>query len=302
MKILRALYSLLKGTIDGWGRANGTLLAAALSYYATFSLAPLLVIAISIAGLVFGVNTVTDALMEQISSLVSPEVAGVLQKAIENTQLTQVNSLATVVSMVALVVGASILFVQLKRAINMLWGIAPQPGAGLVITLKTHFLSFALVVIMGMLLILAMAVGTALVLIQQQVAILPPELEKYIPQVNFMVIFIFFGVLFAIIFKTLPEAKVAWRDVLLGAAFTSLLFTIGEYLIGFYLGKVHFGGTSAAAGSTVLILIWIYYSMQILLFGAKFTQVYANQFGSHVLPNARAELVVRQSIENQGTE
>lgn len=292
MQALKAIYALLKETIEGWGQANGTLLAAAMAYYATFSLAPLLVVAISIAGLFFGVNTVTDAVVQELSSIVNPEVAAAVEQAIQNTSFNQLNSLAALVSLIALVVGASILFVQLKRAINMLWGITLQPGAGIWVTLKTHFLSFVMVLLMGVLLILAMAVGAAMIFIQQHIQYLPPKLDQYMTHFNFGLLFLFFTFFFAIIFKTLPEAKVAWKDVWLGSMVTSLLLTLGEFLIGNYLGRINFGGALGAASSTILVLIWIYLTMQIILIGAKFTQVYANKHGSQIQPNDKADLII----------
>jgi len=292
MKFLKIIYSLSKETIEGWGQANGSLLAAAMAYYATFSLAPLLVVAISIAGVFFGVNTVTDALVQELSSIVNPEVAKAVEQAIINASFTKIDSLATLISIIALVVGASVLFVQLKRAINMLWGITLPPGVGIWVALKTHFLSFVMVLLMGILLIIAMAMGATVIFIQQHIPFLPPGLVQFLSHINFGFLFLFFTILFAIIFKTLPEAKVAWKDVWLGSMFTSLLLTLGEVLIGNYLGRVKFWGVLGAASSTILVLIWIYFTMQIILIGAKFTQVYANNFGSQIQPNEKADLII----------
>jgi membrane protein len=292
MQVLKAIIALLRETIEGWGKANGNLLAAAMAYYTTFSLAPLLVIAISIAGLFFGVNAVTNAVVQELSSIVNPEVAAAVEQAIQNTRFTQLNSLAALVSLVALVIGASILFVQLKRSINMLWGITLQPGAGIWVTLKTHFLSFVMVLFMGVLLIMAMAIGATVIFIQQNFQYLPPNLNRYMTHFNFGLLFVFFTFFFAIIFKTLPEAKVAWKDVWFGSMFTSMLLTLGEFLIGIYLGRINLGGALGAASSTILILIWIYLTMQIILIGAKFTQVYANNYGTKIQPNDKAELII----------
>jgi len=292
MRYLENIYILFKETIEGWGQANGTLLAAAMAYYATFSLAPLLVVAVSIAGLFFGVNTVKDTLIKELGSIVNPEVANVIESSITQSGFTKIDSLATLISVGALIIGASILFVQLKRAINLLWGITLQPGVGLWVLVKTHFLSFLMVLLMGVLLILAMAMGATIISIQKHFQFLPPIMDQYLSIFNLTLMFIFFSLLFVIIFKTLPEAKVAWKDVFLGAMFTSILLTIGEFLIGNYLSRIKLGGALGAASSTILVLIWIYFTMQIILIGAKFTQVYANKYGSQIQPNEKADLII----------
>jgi membrane protein len=302
MKIFKAIFSLIQETITGWSQANGSLLAAALAYYAIFSLAPLLVIAVSVGGVVFGPSAVTGLLVEEISHLVSPDVAATIQKAIENVYLTPSGDLATIISLVIMLLGASILFFQLKRAINFLWGVAPQPGKGLIITLQSHFLSFLMVFVIGLLVLVAMALTTILVFFDELIGAFLPELESPLPSGDFGLIFLVFSLLFAITFKVLPDARIAWKDTLLGAAVTSLLFTIGEILIGFYLGLADLGSAYGAASSVILILIWVYYTMQIVLIGAKFTQVYANKYGSKVLPSNRTHLFVRRRIENHEVE
>ncbi|MBN1146536.1 MAG: YihY/virulence factor BrkB family protein [Anaerolineales bacterium] len=302
MKIAHAIYSLLKETLDGWSQANGTLLAAALAYYTIFSLAPLLVIAVNVAGAVFGPPAVTGLLVEEISHLVSPSVAAAIQRVIENIYLAPSGDLATIISLAIMLIGASILFVQLKRAINFLWGIVPQQGKGLIITLQTHFLSFVMVLVIGLLVLAAMALGTILVFFNELVNAVLPDLGAPLPRGDFILMFLVFTLLFAIIFKVLPDARIVWQDALLGAAATSLLFTIGEFLIGYYLGRANLGNAYGTAGSIVLILIWVYYSMQIVLFGAKLTQVYADKYGSKVLPSNRTELFVRQRINSQEQE
>jgi len=292
MRAAKALYSLLRETVDGWTKANGSLLAAGLAYYAIFSLAPLLVIAVSVAGLVFSESDVTEKLVQEIGIAVNPRLAIVVQGAIESREFTRSSALVTVLSVLVMILGASIVFVQVKKAINLLWGIAPQPGQGLFITIRTQFLSFLMVLVIGVLLVVFMVVSTILVSLNQFLDALPQNIEVF-PQADLGLIFIGFVVLFALIFKILPDAKIAWRDVWLGAALTSVAFTLGELVIGYYLGKTSLNGVYRAVGSVFLILAWVYYSMQILLFGAKFTQVYANRYGSKVLPSNKAALIIQ---------
>jgi membrane protein len=296
MKVAKAIYYLMRDTVDGWTRVNGTLLAAGLAFYAIFSLAPLLVIAVSVAGLIFGESDVTDRLVEEIGIAVNPRMASVVQQAIEINNFNKGSKFATVLGGLVMLIGASILFVQLKRAINLLWGIAPQPGQGLFITIRTQFLSFLMVLMIGVLLMVFMVVSTILVSLNQLLDALPQNIRAVLPEADLGLIFIGFVLLFALIFKMLPDAKIAWRDVWLGAALTSVAFTVGELLIGFFLGETGMSGIYRAAGSVVLILVWVYYSMQIILFGAKFTQVYANRFGSKVLPSEKAALII-QNLE-----
>jgi len=301
MEVAKKIYSLLKDTIDGWAQANGTLLAAGLSYYAIFSLAPLLVIAVSVAGLVFSKTDVTDSLIKEISLVVNPTIAEAVQRVIESNEFTLGSGFATVLSLLVMLIGASIMFVQLKRAINSLWGIAPQPGQGLFIIIRAQFLSFLMVLLTGIMLVVFVFVSTILVSLNQYLEYLPPNITQVIPEADFGLIFVGFALLFAVIFKILPDAQIAWRDVWLGAVLTSLAFTIGEFIIGFFLGGVNFSGVYRAASSIFLILVWVYFSMQILLFGAKFTQVFANQHGSKVLPSKKAALVI-QNLEHHFEE
>lgn len=295
--MLKAIFSLLKETLQGWSEANGTLLAAALAYYAIFSLAPLLVVAVTVARLVFTQADITGALLGQISGIVSPKVARTLQSLINNFSSAPPGGLTAVISLAITAVGASILFVQLKRAINALWGIVPQPGKGLIITLKTHFLSFIMVLLIGLLLVAAMALGTLLVFLDQLVDIIP-AFQDELPQVNFGMMVLTFTLLFALIFKTLPDAEIAWNDIWLGAAVTSILFAIGEFLIGYYLSRANLGSAYGAASSLLVVLVWVYYSMQIILFGAKFTQVYADRYGSQVRPDKRTDLITSLRSNN----
>jgi membrane protein len=299
MKILKLSYELFKETLDGWTAVNGTLLAAALAYYATFSLAPLLVITITVAGMFFGEAAVTGALMEQLNELLGPEVAQALENIINTVGRNPSGDLAAIISLIVMMVGASLLFVQLKRAINFLWGIAPQPGQRLIITIRSHLLSFAMVLVMGLLLVAAMGLGTLLIFLGHMINILPEAIQELLPSINIGLIFVIFALFFAVLFKILPDAHITWGDVFLGAVVTALLFTIGEYLIGFYLSRANLGNAFGAASSFILILVWVNYSMQIILIGAKFTQVYANKYGSRVRPHKRANLVIQRLLDQE---
>ena len=300
MKIIKAIISLLQETLRGWQEANGSLLAAALAYYTITSLAPLLVIMVSIAGLVYDEATVRGMLADEMSKVVGTQGASLTLTIFESASRTPVGGLATGLSLVVMVIMASMLFVRLKQAINALWGIAPHPQKGWIVRLRTHSLSILMVLLIGLLLLVSMTVSTFLVFLNHYLATIP-QVEVWLgqlPEADFGMVFLLFTLLFAIAFKTLPEVQIAWRDVWLGAAVTGLVFTVGEFIIGFYLARINPGGAFGAASSVIVILIWVYYSMQIILLGAKFTQVFSNRYGSRVLPSTKAVRIIRNLEDN----
>jgi membrane protein len=300
MKIVNAVLSLLQETIKGWQEANGSLLAAALAYYTITSLAPLLVIIVSIAGLVYDKAVVRDMLAAEMSKIVGSQGASLTLTIFESASHTRVGGLATGLSLAVMVFMASMLFVRLKQAINALWGIAPHPEKSLILRLRIQFLSILMVLLIGLLLLVSMTASTFLVFINHYLAAMPQVevLLQRLPEADFGMVFLLFTLLFSIAFKTLPEVKIAWRDVWLGAAVTGLAFTVGEFIIGYYLARMNPSGAFGAASSVVAILIWVYYSMQIILLGAKFTQVFSNRYGSQVLPSTTAVRVIRNLEDN----
>jgi membrane protein len=303
VKIIKAILSLLQETFKGWQEANGSLLAAALAYYAITSLAPLLVIIVSIAGLVYDEAVVRDLLADEMGKVVGSQGASLTLSIFESASHIPVGGLATFLSLVVMAIMASMLFVRLKQAINALWGIAPHPEMGWSVTLRTHFLSILMVLLIGLLLLVSMTVSTFVVFLNHYLAAVPQVAVflQRMPEADFWMVFLLFTLLFTIAFKTLPEVQIAWRDVWLGAAVTGLILTGGEFLIGYYLARVNPGGAFGAASSVIVILIWVYYSMQIILLGAKFTQVFSNRYGSRVLPSAKAVRIIRNLEDNSKT-
>ncbi len=286
MKLLQAIGSLFRETAVHWSRDRASILAAGLAYYAIFSLAPLLVIAIAVAGLVFGEAAAQDQIVDMISGSVGPEVAVTIQLIIKNASQNSSGVWATGLSIGLLLLGASGVFNQLKRALNTIWGIRPEPKNGIIALLKARALSFSMVLLVGFLLLVSLASRTVMAALDAYLSEWLPQLAQ-ISRLEFLVSLGMITLLFAIIFKSLPDASIAWRDVLLGAGVTALLFGLGEYLIGLYLSR-GVDSPYGAAGSLVVLLLWIYYSAQILLFGAEFTQVYANKYGSRVRPSPQA--------------
>lgn len=282
MNYVKIVYELVKETAVGYSRDKGPLLAAALAYHTIFSLAPLLVITVAVAGFVFGETAVEGELVHLIEDAVGREAGIVIQNLISNASQGSSGIFATILSTALLFYGATGVFGQLKNALNMIWGIARGPDPGILALLKTRFLAVLMVMGIGFLLLTVVATNTILTAINSRLAAQGADMRAALPGVNFLITFVILTLLFAIILKTLPDATVAWRDALVGGGVTSFLFGIGQFVIGWYLGSRSIGSAYGAAGSLVVVLFWIYISAQILLLGAEFTQVYANKHGAKV--------------------
>jgi membrane protein len=276
------IWNLLKDTAGEWSRDQAPRLGAALAYYATFSLAPLLIIAVSISGLVFGREAATGQIVGQIQGLVGQDTARTIQAMIEKSDQPATSIIASLIGLIALLFGASGVFGELQQSLNAIWDIEPKPKRGIWAVVKDRFFSFSMVLGTGFLLLVSLVISAALAGITNIVTGFMPGWEIITQIVNFIISLGVITILFALIFKYVPDAKIAWADVWIGAAVTALLFTIGKALIGFYIGYSSLSSTYGAAASLVVILLWVYYSAQILFFGAEFTQVYANTYGSRI--------------------
>jgi membrane protein len=291
------LFDILKESGRGWSRDNASLLAAALTYYTIFALAPLLVIAVAVAGAVFNDADVREVVLTEVGSEFGKEVQEVVLNLITNASKSDASRFATVASAVLLLVGASGLFANMQRALNMIWGLRPDPEAGVLNIIRKRALAFAMVLVLALLLLLSFATSTIITAVGDRLFFWLPGIGTLLPQLNYLASLVILTLLFALLFKMLPDAHVTWRDVLLGATVTTLLFTLGRTLIGFYLTWGSVTSTYGAAGSFVLILLRVYYSAQIFLFGAEFTQVYANKYGSRVRPTNYAIWRNREPVD-----
>lgn len=278
---MKKAFSLLKRTFQKWQSDNVSVLASSLAYYTVFSLAPLLIILIAVLNLASGFLGQTfgqQELVDQLRGVFGDGVADFIKTIVEQRQGgTSGDVVATVVGVVLLIVGATGVFVQLQNALNRIWDVRPDSKGGVVQLLRARLVSFALVVGIGFLLIVSL-VATALVdALSNSARTLLPGTDFVwslaVEGVSFVVLTLFFGVLF----KVLPDASVKWRDIWAGAAVTALLFVVGKTLIGLYLSKSAVASTYGSAGSLVVLLLWIFYSAQIFLFGAEFTRVYAER-------------------------
>lgn len=282
---LKMIWGLFQETFNEWQNDKVSRLAAALAYYTIFSIAPLLIIVIAIAGAVFGEAAATNAIFNQLQGLIGSEGATVIQNAIENANQPQAGTIASVISIAVLLLGATGLFVELQDALNTIWEVQPKPGRAMKNMVRQRFLSFAMILGVGFLLLVSLVISTVLQAVTNYFNHLLPGVDFIWQIVNFILGFAITTVLFGLIFKVLPDVKITWKDVLIGAVITSLLFSVGRYALGTYLGNSTFGSTYGAAGSIVVILVWVYYNAQILFFGAEFTQVYAQRYGSRIVPS-----------------
>ncbi|RPI94839.1 MAG: YihY/virulence factor BrkB family protein [Chloroflexi bacterium] len=298
------MFNLLKETFREWREDGATRLAAALAYYTTFSLAPLLVLIIAIAGLVGGHEAAQNQTMTQVEELLGAEGREFVQGMIQSASRPATGLAATLIGVVTLLFGALGVFGELQNSLNTIWEVKPKPARGFLDGIKRfildRLLSFTMVLGIGFLLLASLVVSAALSALGEYIGNTWPLADLWLQLINFVISFIVVLLLFAMIFKFLPEVNIAWKDVWLGAAVTSVLFSLGKFLIGFYLGRSEVGNTFGAAGSLAILLIWIYYSAQILFFGAEFTQVYANRYGSKIVPDPDMVRITEQERAQKG--
>jgi len=297
VKVKKVGY-LLKDTTSEFIADDGMKLSAALSFYTIFSLPPLLIIIISLSGFFFGAEAVKGELFGQINGLVGNQAALQIQEIIKNVKLSHSSVFATTFGIIILLIGASGVFVEIQDSINFIWGLKAKPKRGLIKFIKNRLMSFSMIGSVGFLMLVGLIINSVM-------DILYNRLEKFFPVDSIYLVYVFnllivFGIitlLFTVIFKTLPDGKVALRDCLTGAAFTSFLFMIGKFAIGAYLGRSAMASWYGAAGSVILILLWVYYSAIILYFGAEFTKMYATTHGQKIIPNEYSVQILKPKIE-----
>jgi membrane protein len=271
---------LLRETVSEWSADNAPQLGAALAYYSVFSIAPLLIIGISISGLALGQEAVQGRVVEQLEDLVGRDAAQSIQGLIASARRPAAGIWATVIGIATLLLGASAVFGQLRASFDVIWDVAPDPNRSIFDILRGRFLAFAMVVGAGFLLLISLLISAGITALTDSLGSVMPVPGTALRIVDIVSSLAVTTAVFALIFKFMPNVRVAWRDVWIGAAMTSLLFTIGKVLIGLYLGRSGIASAYGAAGAVVVILLWVYYSSQILFFGAEFTQVYAARYGS----------------------
>lgn len=276
----REARELVVAAVNGWLEDRAPSMGAAIAYYTVFSLAPILILVIAVAGLVFGEAAAEGALVAQLRELLGPQGASAVQGMIASAGQGERSLRASVLSMVLLGIAATTVFAELQASLNVIWKAAPRPGSPVTTLIRIRLISLSLIVGIGFLLLATLVVSTALTALADYLNRIFPYLNVVMGVVNFALSFGVTTVLFAMIYKVLPDTRIAWRDVWIAAITASLLFSLGRFVISLYIGSSEVASTYGAAGALVIVLIWVYYSAQIFLFGAEFSKVYAEHHGS----------------------
>jgi membrane protein len=291
-------WIVLRDSFNGFMDDRCLKLSAALAYYTVFSLAPLLVLIISLLSVFYGQEAVQGQIFSQLNGLIGNDAAKQIQDMLKSVQLSGKTNVALGIGIVTLLFGATSIFIEIQDSVNLIWRVKAKPEKGWLKLIKDRLLSSSLILSLGFLLLVSLLIN-GLILAMSDI------LTRYVPglglilveALNFTVSTVIITALFATIFKVLPDAKIAWKDVRWGAFFTALLFMLGRYLIGLYIDTTGTSSTYGAAGSLIVILTWIYYTAAILYFGAEFTQAYANHFGIKIEPAEHAVYVEQKELE-----
>lgn len=283
---LHSIAALIKQTFAAWLDDRAPRMAAALAFYTLFSIAPLLIIVVAVAGLFFGQEEVRLQIAGQIQTLVGSNGADAVMTMMQSMSKPSYNIIAALVGLVTLLIGATGVFGELQDSLNAIWKVTSPSGQGILALIKERFLSFVMVLVLGFLLLVSLVISTALAALGDLLTNTLLDFRSMLQVLDFVFSFGVVTLLFAMIYKILPDASIKWGDVWIGAVTTALFFTIGKILIGWYLGRSSVASAYGAAGSLVIVLIWVYYSAQILFFGAELTYAYANREGSRSATSA----------------
>lgn len=291
-------FKVIKSAAVEFVADKGMKLSAALAYYTIFSIGPVLVIIISLAGVFYGREAVQGTIYYQIKDFIGNSAALQVQEIIQNIEKSQLSASGAVVGVIVLLVGATGVFTEIQDSINYIWSIKAKPKRGLVKLLTDRLVSFSLIISFGFVMLVSLIINALVDIMQRQLVRYFDEETVYIFQgINYLVLFAVIAMLFAIIFRVLPDATIRWRDSFIGAGFTALLFLIGKFLIGYYLSHSSIGETYGAAASIILVLLWVYYTSIILFFGAEFTKVYTLNYGGGIEPNKTAVFILKREAK-----
>ncbi len=266
---------MLATTYNDWDRHNAMRMGAALAFYSILSIAPLVILTIAIIGLVFGKSNAQERIADQVQALVGSDGRAAVLSLVQSAKKPSSGVIASILGIVTLLFGASGVFTELRAALNQIWESDPAKNSGWMALVRERFFSFGMVLGIGFLLLVSLILSAGLAALGKWFGGMLPVPEFVLTSVNFIISFIGIAVLFALIYKYVPDKPIQWRDVTIGAAATAFLFSIGKLLIGLYLGKASVGSAYGAAGSLVVVIVWVYYSSMIFFFGAEFTHVFA---------------------------
>lgn len=295
---VRNYFNLLKEAVSEFNDDNALKLCASLAYYTVFSIGPLLLVVLSLAGLFFEQNAVTGSVYAQMQSLVGKEGATQILDIIRNMQQQNTAAKFSIIGIMVLLVGATSVFAEIQDSINYIWSIKAKPKRGWLKYLKNRLLSFYLILGIGFLLIVSLLVNSIVDAITGKLQQMFADVAVvFFVIFNYILLYVIICGLFGIIYKVLPDARIRWKDALIGASFTGVLFLIGKVAIGIYLGSSDFSSTYGTAASVIILLTWIYYSSAILYFGAEFTKVYALEFGGGIKPYETAVFILKNEVK-----
>ncbi len=298
-KTIKGIFGVIKKSFIGFMDDRITTLSGSLAYSTVFSLGPLLIVIISLCGLFLGREAIEGSIYKQLVGFVGQDTAAQLQEMIKNASLSGKSDTAVIVGIVTLFIGATAIFSEMQASINFIWGIKPKPKQGWLQFLKTRLLSFSLIISLGFLLLVSLGINALVELLNDQLKNMFPDVTVvFFYILNLAITFFVTAVIFGVIFKVLPDAQIKWRDVAAGAIATAILFMLGKAGISFYISKSNVGSTFGAAGSLVILLLWVYYSSIILYFGAEFTKHYASEYASPIHPNKYAVTTQTVEVEN----
>ncbi len=292
----KKIWNIIKKSVIGFSDDRVATLSSSLAYYTVFSMAPLLIIIISLSGLFLGQDAAQGKVYAQLAKFIGSNTALQLQEMIKNASLTGKSEMAVIIGIVTLLIGATTVFSQIQDSINSIWGLKPKPKKGWLKLLKNRFLSFSIIIGLGFLLLVSLSISALIDGFSDSLKELFPDVALIIFYIiNVIITLIITTLIFGAIFKVLPDAKIKWKDVIAGAVTTAVLFMLAKFAISFYISKSNVGSTYGAAGSLIILLLWVYFSAMILYFGAEFTKAYAVEFGSAIYPDNYA--VTTKTVE-----
>ena len=298
---LKGIWEILKASFTGFTDHKVTKLSGSLAYYTVFSMAPLLVVIISLCGIFLGQEAAQGQVYNQLAGFLGRETALSLQDMIQKAAIGDKGTIAFIIGAVTLLVGATTVFADIQDSINMIWGLKPKPKRGWLKLLQNRFLSFSVIISLGFLLLVSLAVTSVLDGFSSKLQARFSDISVVVFYIlNQIVTLAVISTIFGVIFRVLPDAIIKWRDVILGSMVTAVLFMLGKFGISFYIGSSDVGSTYGAAGSLIVVLLWTYYSSIILYFGAEFTKAYAVKYGSEIHPSHYAVTTKEVEIETEG--
>jgi len=298
---LKGVWQVLRDSFKSFSNDNVFKLSGSLAYFTVFSIGPMLIVMIFFADLFYGREAVEGTVYGQLRGFVGSDAAKQIQDIIKNASLSGKSTTTAVIGFITLIVGATTVFAEIQDSINIIWNLKPKPKKGWLKMILNRLISFSVVVGLGFILLVSLIVNGLIEGFMDRLQARFPNLTVIIFYIlNLLITFIVISGLFTVIFKVLPDAKIKWKDVIIGSMTTAILFMLGKFAITFYIGSANIGSSYGAAGSIVVLLLWVYYSSVILYFGAEFTKAYAAHYGSRISPSQYAVWIRNVEVEEEG--